>query len=384
MRIGVTTFGGDGGKSGISRYIISLLRELPKLDPASEFEALVYANEKRLFVPDGSRVRTVCFPERLRNPLLNVAWHQFSLPGWSRRRRYDVLFLPAGNRRLPFKVDVPTVGTVHDFSTIHVKDKYDPVRSCYIKRMLPVFIRRLTHVLTDSESSKRDIVEYARVPEERITVAPLAANEEVFYPREKAAAQQRMRERYGLRPPYILYLSRIEHPGKNHVRLVRAFERMKTREDFPHQLVLAGSDWVRARVVRSAAAESRFASDIVFTGFAPHEDLPDLYNAADLFVFPSLYEGFGLPVLEAMCCGVPLACSNLSSMPEVAGDAALLFDPHSEESIADAMSRMLSDRELRQEHVRRGLARGRLFSWRRTASQTLAVLREAAEAGRSG
>ena len=159
MEIGITTFGGDGGKSGISQYLIHLLRQFAVLGSEVNFEMFIYENEASLFIPDSKNMSTLCFGNNVRNPILNVGWHQVALPGWCRRRQYDVLFLPAGNRRLPVSVPCPTVGTVHDFSSLHVEGKYDPARMFYITRVLPFLIRRLTRVLTVSESSKRDIVE---------------------------------------------------------------------------------------------------------------------------------------------------------------------------------------------------------------------------------
>jgi glycosyltransferase involved in cell wall biosynthesis len=273
------------------------------------------------------------------------------------------------------------VGTVHDYSSIQVKGKYDPARMFYITRVLPFLVRRLTQVLTVSESSKRDIVECAGVSEDKVTVTPLAADSLHYYSRDREEAALQVRERFGIASPYILFISRIEHPGKNHVRLIRAFSRLKQREGAPHLLVLAGSDWGGAKEVRRAAWESPFSKDIVFTGFAKKEVLPALYCGADLFVFPSLYEGFGLPVLEAVSCKVAVACSNISSMPEVAGDAAALFDPYDEESIEDALVRMLTSDEMRAEYGRRGLERSRHFAWSRTAALTLEVIRRAAKEG---
>jgi glycosyltransferase involved in cell wall biosynthesis len=379
MKIGITTFGADGGKSGISQYVINLLREITILDKEDHFELFVYENEKDVFVSNPDHMLLRCFGDNLRNPVLNLAWHQVGLPWWCKREAYDVLFLPAGNRRLPISAPCPMVGTVHDFSGIHVKEKYDPARTFYITRVLPFLVRRLNRVITDSESSKKDIVEYAGVPEERVYVIPLAVNNRLYFQRDKESAITRVRDRYDIRPPYILYISRIEHPGKNHVRLIRAFNRLKTSEQIPHQLVFVGSDWTRATEVHQTAKESGCARDIMFTGFVPTADLPDLYCGANLFIFPSLYEGFGLPVLEAMSCGVPVACSNLSSLPEVAGDAAVLFNPYDEDAIAKAMKGLLTDTRARDHYIRRGLERSKEFTWSNTARRTLEVIYKAVE-----
>ncbi|MDP8227821.1 MAG: glycosyltransferase family 1 protein, partial [Candidatus Electryoneaceae bacterium] len=325
MKIGITTFGGDGGKSGISQYIINLLREFPAVNKDDEFEVIGYYDEKDIFISDPDQMSVVSFGDNIRSPIPNILWHQRTLPKLCRRRNYDVLFLPAGNRRLPISVPCPTVGTVHDFSSIHVKGKYDRARMFYIKKVLPFLIKKLTWVLTVSESSKRDIVEYTKVPANRVIVTPLAANNALYHPREKKQCIANLKARMAIRSPYILYISRIEHPGKNHARLIRAFARLKEKEDIPHQLVLAGSDWGRAEEVHRIAQQSGYEKDILFTGFVKTEDVPDLYCGSDLFVFPSLYEGFGLPVLEAMSSGIPVACSDISSIPEVIGDTGILF-----------------------------------------------------------
>lgn len=378
MKIGITTFGGDGGKSGISRYITKVLAELAGVGAADRFEVMVYEDEQEIFLDHVPNMSPLCFSRRIRNPVVNVAWHQFMLPRWCRKRSYDVLFLPAGNRRLPLSAPCPTVGTVHDFSSLHVDGKYDPARMFYITRVLPALVRRLTRVIAVSESTKRDIVEYAGVPEDRVTVTHEAVDHDTYFPRDRGAAATQVAAHHGVRRPYVLYISRIEHPGKNHVRLIRAFERLKASTSAPHQLVLAGSDWNRAEAVHEAAAQSACAGDIVFTGFVPGSALVDLYCGADAFVFPSLYEGFGLPVLEAMACGTPVACSNISSMPEVAGDAAALFDPYDEDAIQAILTDLLTDNGLRNDLARRGIARSKEFTWAATAAATHRVLAEAA------
>jgi glycosyltransferase involved in cell wall biosynthesis len=187
-----------------------------------------------------------------------------------------------------------------------------------------------------------------------------------------------MARKYGLRPPYLAYTSRLEHPGKNHVRLIRAYESLRRRRDIPHQLVLAGSDWSGAEEIHRVIGASPFREDILTPGFIPTEDLPDLYSGADLFVFPSLFEGFGMPILEAMASGVPVACSDVSSLPEVAGDAAVLFDPGREASMAEAMGKLLDGGPLREEMIRKGLQRSEASSWAAATRRTLEVLEEVA------
>ena len=381
MRIGVTTFGSDGGRSGIGRYLIHLLREFSERRNGNRFEMVGFEDEKGTFLPEGADMEYHAVSDRLRHPVVNLAWHQLGLRTWARRRELDVLFLPAANRRVPIGVSCPTVGTVHDFSSLHVEGKYDPLRMVYIKKVLPALVRRLTRVITPSECSKKDIVEYAGVPADRVHVIPHGVDRDLYHPGDPEAARRTMAERHGVDGPYIAYTSRLEHPGKNHVPLIRAFERVKRALDVPHRLVLAGSDWSGAEAIHQAAEASPFAADIRFLGFVPSTDLPDLYRGADVFVFPSLYEGFGMPVLEAMACGVPVACSDVSSIPEVVGDAAVLFQPTDPASIASALEGLLGDDGRRADVAERGRARADGFHWSTAAAESIRVLETAAKEG---
>jgi glycosyltransferase involved in cell wall biosynthesis len=374
MRVGIITFGGDGGKSGISHYIIRLLAEFSVMETDMEFEVIAYANEQDIFIPPKTNLIPVPYGERLRNPVVNVAWHQLELPFVCRKRGYDILFLPAANRRMPYWVPCPTVGTVHDFSSTHVKDKYDPARMFFIKKVTPVLIRKLDMILTVSENSKKDIMNFCGISGDRIVVTPNGVDLSIYSPGDREVAIQIIKNKYHFEPPCFLYVSRIEHPGKNHVRLIQAFDALKKRTKIPHQLILAGSAWSGADEVMKAAEEAQFRQDIKFIGFVAGEDLPNLYRTADIFVFPSLYEGFGMPLLEAMACGTPVVCSNLSSMPEVAGDAALLFDPYDEEDMSAKLQKLVEDDLLRSDLVAKGFNRAKIFSWTSTARQTLDVI----------
>ncbi len=379
MKVCLTTFGGDGG-AGIGQYIHKLLRDFPKIAPDIQFDVLLYEDEIPLYIPsDAPNIRPVCQDPRLRNPWVNLAWHQTGMPLMCRRERYDVVFITSGNRRLPFYAPCPTVGTFHDLSSLHIQGKYDAVHAFYNLHVMPMLVRRLDWVISISESTKRDLIEYVKIPEERIVIIPQGVELDRYYPRDKAEAQARVTQRYPIRAPYLMFISRIEHPGKNHVTLIRAFERLKEKDGIPHQLVLVGGDWTRSEAVHQLAEASRFRDDIVFTGFAANEDIPDLYCGCDVFVFPSLFEGFGLPVLQAMSCGAPVACSNVSSMPEVAGDAGVLFSPEDEQSIEEAIRSILTDSSLRQQCIQRGLERSKEFSSERTAAKTVELLRRVAK-----
>lgn len=378
LKIGYITFGCDSGRSGIGRYAIELLRELAALRDELTVEAVGHADEKEIFAA-GLDINWLNVSDFYRSPLKNILWHQFNLQNMARKRGWQAVFLPAGNRRLPLFCDVPSVGVVHDFSALHVADKYDRNRMLYISRVLPFLMRRLTSVVTISESSKADIVNFAHVPEERITIIHHGVDHNRYQPAAIEDCRTQVNRKFSFEGPYILYISRIEHPGKNHLNLIRAFEMLKRETGLPHRLILAGSDWDRSAEVHAGAGNSDYSSQIIFTGFAKNEDLPVLLNGCDLFVFPSMYEGFGMPILEAMACRVAVACSNVSSMPEVAGDAAELFDPQSPESIRQAMQKILCDQSYRNYLQQKGFARAQDFTWRNTGRKTFEIVKSAVE-----
>ncbi|MHB2020667.1 MAG: glycosyltransferase family 4 protein [Candidatus Xenobia bacterium] len=371
MRLAVTTFACDAGRSGIGQYTRHLLEALA--ESTEEVEVVGHPEEMQAF-PVADRFHRVPVPATWSGAARNVLWQQVALPALAARRGWDLLFVPAANRRLPAHMPCPVVGTVHDLSPLHLADKYDRVHGLYIRHVLPQLIQRMQHVITVSEWTRQDVLRYARVPAEKVSVVPNGCDLKRFHPGDPAAA----RARSGMHRPYVLYVSRLEHPGKNHVRLIEAFARLKANSNLPHVLVLAGPDRERAREIHAAAAACSRRDDIVFTGFVADEALPDLYRGADMLVFPSLYEGFGIPILEAMACGTPVACSNVSSMPEVLGGCGLVFHPGDVDGIASAMGRMLTEPDLRESCIRRGVARACTCTWSRTATDTLELLRQTA------
>ncbi len=367
----MTTLGCDAGISGIGRYTSTLLNQW--LDAGTDLRVYGHDVERSAFVPEDRPVDWCSVSGAWMKPVPSILWHQTRLPTLAKGA--DVLFLPAGNRRLPVLQTVPAVGTVHDCSSLHVAGKYDRKRDFYIKRVLPKLMQRLTHIITVSESTKADIVDLCGVEPGRVTVIPLAADSDVFRPHDPEFAESHLLQKYGIDSPFLLYIARIEHPGKNHVRLISAFEQLKRQDCIPHKLVFVGPEKERAQEVRRAAAVSPYGEDIHFVGAVPSQDLSVFYSAADAFVFPSLYEGFGLPVLESMASGTRVACSDRSSLPEVGGKPVVLFDPEEPDSIAAAIGQLISESTTeRSKRIAEGHHRCAQFSWTRTASETLQLL----------
>jgi len=364
MKIGFSTFVMEGGRSGIAAHIRNLLAALQREDAENSYDLLMARNEADLVPLSNPRFGKTLYPPPLNQPLINLAWHNLGLP----QKRYDLLHIPS-SRRIPLLKRTKVVATVHDLATFSVDAKYDRARMFFNRRIVPAMIRGADHVIAVSHHAKNDIVRFARYPEERVSVIYPGIDHALFLPIPKEEARRKLAEVHGLEKPFFTYVSRLEHPGKNHVRLIEAFERFKRANDSAHQLVLAGADWNGADTIRARAAESPVQNDIVFLGFAPSGSIPLLYSGCDLMVFPSLFEGFGLPIVEALACGAPVACSNTSSMREIAGNRIPTFDPASVDEIFQSLENALSKDWKAGAQGRIEYAQG--FDWAETARKTI-------------
>jgi glycosyltransferase involved in cell wall biosynthesis len=268
----------------------------------------------------------------------------------------------------------PVVVVVHDVSFARFPHLFPTALGLRLRALVPRSLRRAAHVLTISEFSKSEIVECFGIDPSRITVTPLAAGPE-FHPAGELEQDGGEVTALGVSEPYVLAVGNLQ-PRKNLLRLLAAYALLRDRGERDHRLVLVGQRGSYGGEIEMAIARLRLTEHVVLTGYVSDAQLVALYRGASLFVYPSLYEGFGLPIVEAMACGTPVVTSNLASMPEVAGDAALLADPTSVDTLADAMSRVLSDSTLRARMRTDGLRRSAQFSWSRTAQQTLAVYLE--------
>ncbi|HUT02931.1 MAG TPA: glycosyltransferase family 1 protein [bacterium] len=244
----------------------------------------------------------------------------------------------------------------------------------YAKSMLRLATRVADRIITASNTSKAEIVKHLHVPEDKISVIYNGVAE-IFKPQPPEEVIQRLKTDYAIEPPYILYVGSLrEH--KNVARLLEAFKNLKMSLECDHSLVIVGDHPKQRAVLENYVKRNRLAQSVRFLGAVPHDKLPVLYSGAHLFVFPTLYEGFGLPVLEAMACGVPVCASDIHALREVAGDAAAFFRPYEPLDMADVMASVIMDPDIYDALKENGLQRASTFSWRRTAEQTLAVYQE--------
>jgi glycosyltransferase involved in cell wall biosynthesis len=278
------------------------------------------------------------------------------------------LFHATEHLLLPLR-GVPTVLTVHDLIFRHLPEHHKPLNRWYLNLTLPLYCRRADHVIAISECTRRDLIAAYDLPPQKITVVHEAADAR-FQPQSPEMVGL-VRARYGLPPRYILFVGTIE-PRKNLTRLLTAFESLGAQGLTDGLVIVGKRGWLYgdffARLERSPARDA-----VLFPGYVPDEDLPAIYAGAQALVFPSLYEGFGLPVLEAMACGTVVVASNASSIPEVGGDAVLYFEPTDGEAMAASVRRALSEPDLAADLRGRGLARANRYSWERAARETQAV-----------
>src|SRR3954467_12257116 len=340
---------------GIGTYIRNLLRQLSRIDRETEYLLLCQERDLQAAADLGANFRTVIdrsqpysFREQLSVPLVLGRKH--------------VQLFHAPPYVLPPLVRCRSVVTIHD--CIHLMfPQYLPNRLAfgYARTSIGLAARRATRVLTVSESSKRDILRFVDTEPDKIDVIYNAYDERfAIDPAEEDVV--RVRERYQLQDEFGLYAGNVK-PHKNLERLIDAFHIVRNRGLDHLKLVMIGDEISKYTALRRAVHRHQLHKYVRFLGYLPEETLAVMYRLAGVFVFPSLYEGFGLPPLEAMASGTPVVTSNVSSLPEVAGDAAVLVDPYSAEAIADGMYRVLTDPTLRSALRRRGPARGSQFSW---------------------
>ncbi len=370
MRFSVDAHAIGRHQTGNEVYVRNLLNGFASLDSDSEFITYLSVDEPSPWVPTRFAVRRVSA-----NPFIRLG---FDLSSKLRQDRPDLLHV---QYTAPLACPVPVVVSVHDVSFLEHPEFFPRFRALQLRWSVNRTVGVAAKILTLSEFSSAAIQRAYHVAPDDIVVAPLAAAQE-FRPLHIDNAVDAVRTSFKLPAPFILSVGDLQ-PRKNHIGLIRAFaELVKNFPQLRHRLALAGKETWFAPKVREAARDSGVAERIRFLGFVTDRDLLHLYNACDLFVFPSFYEGFGLPVIEAMACGRAVTCSNTSAMPEVADGSAILFDPQSTSQMTRAMADLLRDAELRARMERLGQQRAAHFSWQSSAQKTLEVYYAVAQRNR--
>jgi glycosyltransferase involved in cell wall biosynthesis len=352
-------------RTGTENYSLHLICNLLDLGEGHHFR--LYFNQAPApdLFPAGAELRVT--------PLTRL-WTHVSLAREMLSDPPDVLFVPS--HVLPLVHPPRCVATVHDLGYHYHPEAHTLSQNLYLRWSTRHNARTANRVVVDSQATRRDLVQFYGIPEEKIVVVYPGRNERLI-PVSDPSALRAVRGKYGLTGAYLVYVGTLQ-PRKNLARLVEAYAKLLEASEEASssklQLVLVGQKGWLADDLLSQVRKLGLGERVVLTGYVPDSDLPALLSGALAFVFPSLYEGFGLPLLEAMACGTPVVCSNTSSLPEVTGDAALLVDPLDTEALAEALSRITEEADLRTTLIERGFARIHDFSWRRAAEQVLDVL----------
>ena len=353
---------------GIARYTRGLVGALAELDAANRYVLFSAGRDRtgKTWPPNFS-LRSLPITDRH----LAMAWQRLCVPIPIElfTGRADVFHSP--DFVLPPVRSARTVLTVHDLSFIRHPECFHKPLLAYASRSIPRSVSRADVILADSESTRQDLFELLHVPEDRVFVVYPGVDSR-FRPQEDAEVIRAVLCRCGIRRPFILGLGTLQ-PRKNFSRLIRAYDLLRRDHHIPHQLVIAGAKgWLYADIEETIDVLG-LHEHVLLPGFVADDELPALYSAADVFAFPSLYEGFGIPVLEAMACGTPVVTTPVSSLPEAAGDAALFVGPEDVEALADALWQLIDDGELRDELRGRGFQQARRFTWAQAAESVLSI-----------
>jgi len=371
-------------KTGIGFYTHHLISEFIKLAPENEYylcdmvrgESSYYLIEIKKDLQEilqtFQTISRIPFPFAPITRGLLLFYVKF-VRGSKKMKEMDLFFGP--NFRGFFTERLKTVITIHDMSHEYYPESVEKKLLHTLRKELPHTAKQASLIIADSQSTKRDILKFLNVPEDKVKVIYIGVDKS-FQPIRDPIVLDTSRKKYRLPKDFILYLGAIQ-PRKNITGLIRAYNLLSKKKGFNYDLVIGGGVGWRNEDLSRLVAELGLENRIRFTGYIDPLDLPFLYNLATTFVYPSFYEGFGLPVLEAMACGVPVVTSNVSSLPEIAGDAAVCVNPHSVEELSDGIRRILFDGNLRSSCVINGLERARSFTWEGCAWETLKTFNQA-------
>jgi glycosyltransferase involved in cell wall biosynthesis len=362
MKIGIDAHAAENAGTGNCTYISHFLLALKEIDRETQY--LLYAKDlTHPFYAGFHRYPNFSVRQLpVKNPYVRVplflAWQ-------SLKDSVDILHVQYNS---PFFFKGKLVVTIHDLGFLHIPDSFSRLENLRLRVLTKYTAKKSDRILTGSEYSKNDIIRKYGIEAEKVTVIPYGVSPLFGSDRDPKKIQKTLRK-YNIPEKYFLSVGRL-NPRKNLVSLAKAFNRLKKTHGLPHKLVIVGiEDYNTSQIFRSVKEINR--EDILFTGFVADEDLPYVYAQAQVFIYPSLFEGVGLPVLEAMRSGVPVVTSNTTSLREIVRDAAITLDPLDVEALCQAVWTLVSDDRLREDYIQKGCSRSEEFSWKTTAQRTL-------------
>lgn len=366
MKVGIDTFLCGHGRSGAGSYLLSLVQNLPS-DDSIQYELFGSEMDRFTYCQAGGPVSfagiKIHDSERA-----EIFWHIIHLSKFVLQQKYDVVLFPSADQVIPVTFFVPYIVVVHDIVSRGLHDN-----SAFRRKLRKHTLRRADLLIAASNHIKKDLCALG-ASGEKIEVIHPGIDHTLFYPHTEFEGDTVIIQPFSIKRPFIIYASRLSSSEKHHVELIKAFAIFKKKTGLPHRLVLAGEAGAYTDEVRKAAAASGVASDILITGHFPHEHLPELYSCADACIFPSTAEGVGLPVIEAMATGIPVACAKAGALPEFAGDNALYFDADNCEEMAEVIETVITDEKLSDKLEKSGFEWTKRFSWDKTAEKTVSVM----------
>lgn len=366
MKVGVDTFGCDHGRSGIGSYLSSLTQHFQNTED-TRFELFGAEIDRYTYGRDSNiGFESVVLPDTER---AEKAWHLFLCDAFAKKQGYDAMVFPASSYAMPLFPTVPSVAIVNDI----ISETF-AAKKIAERMLIKHCLKKVSRIIAPSNYIKRDLKRLG-IKQDKITVVHCGINHSMFYQRDIITAESEMIKPFAIRRPYFLYASTMSSPLKRHIELIRAFEIFKKKTGLPHRLVLAGSEGEWTDQIKKTALNSAFASDIFITGYFPHESFPALYAGSEGCLFPSEQEGVGLPVLEAMATGIPVACSRAGALQEIAGEKAVLFNSENIEEMALAIEKIATDTNARKKMIKEGIDWAKKFNWENTARETIEVLK---------
>lgn len=351
---------------GSETYIRNLVKCFAKTQGDNSFVVFINKESVGIFDALSPMIEVVCSPIHASNRPLRILWEQLVLPFQVWRYKIDILF--SAGMTSPFFCPVSSVLVLFDLQHVNQPQNYPAVHLCFLRTIIYLSAKTADGIVTISEKVRKDIIKDYRIAPDEIAVTYLAVDHNAFFPRGRNETEA-IRAKYELPERFVLYAA-SSLPHKNHTRLFEALKIVKT-ELGNIKLVLIGARDKGDDLILAKIKELDLEDDIVFTGWLPYEDMPLIYCASEVFVFPSLYEGFGIPVLEAMACGIPVVCSNIEPITKVVGNAAILVDPYSPVDIARGIISVSVDKKVCNDLVRKGFKRAAEFTWKDTAEKSL-------------
>ncbi len=350
--------------TGIGNYTYQLINNFNQIDFLNNYTILTPKDSKL----DLNLKNNFSLANSLGNPNNNF-WEYIKTPNILEKDKYDIYHIPQNGIGICENSSCPSIITLHDIIPLKMPETVSDVFLKVFHNQLPTILKTTSSIITVSEFSKKDICEYLNYPKEKVYVTPLAA-EDMYTPLDKSYCKMVLKKRYSIDTDFILYVGGFS-PRKNILGLIEAFNLVKSKVKNPLKLVIVGRHGLSYETYKRRAIELNLESSIIFPGFIEINDMPYFYNASSMLVYPSFYEGFGLPVLEAMACATPVISSSLTSMPEVCADASILVNPSNIDDIASAILNIFNDKKLSSLLIHKGLIHSSKFSWKKTAYSTL-------------